>query len=231
MIELQLDKTLSSPRRRFNLTLSFKTDARRLLVYGPSGSGKTLLLQLLAGLQTPDAGLISIAGRTLFDASRGINLPARERQMGFVFQDYALFPHLNARQNIAFSLRRGVFNPRRTASAPQVEQWLERFSLHDIQHLYPHQLSGGQRQRTALARALITQPRALLLDEPFSALDPALRQHMRQQLATLQSQLDIPMIIISHDPQDLVFFDAAVLHIEAGRQAGAPPQPRSSEKG
>lgn len=231
MIELQLDKTLTSPRRRFNLALSFKTDARRLLVYGPSGSGKTLLLQLIAGLQTPDAGLISIAGRTLFDASRGINLPARERQMGFVFQDYALFPHLNARQNIAFSLRRGVLNPRRTVSAPQVEQWLERFSLHDIQHLYPHQLSGGQRQRTALARALITQPRALLLDEPFSALDPALRQHMRQQLATLQSQLDIPMIIISHDPQDLVFFDAAVLHIEAGRQAGAPPQPRSSEKG
>lgn len=217
MIELQLDKTLVSPRRRFNLQLNFSTHAQRLLVYGPSGSGKTLLLQLLAGLQTPDAGRISMAGRTLFDAKRRINLPARQRQIGFLFQDYALFPHLNARQNIAFSLRRGLLNPRRGIIDQRVDAWLERFALGEAQHLYPHQLSGGQRQRTALARALITKPQALLLDEPFSALDPALRQHMRQQLADLQSQLDIPMIIISHDPQDLQFFDATILHLEAGR--------------
>ena len=158
MIELQLDKTLSSPRRRFNLTLSFKTDARRLLVYGPSGSGKTLLLQLLAGLQTPDAGLINIAGRTLFDASRGINLPARERQMGFVFQDYALFPHLNARQNIAFSLRRGVLNPRRTVSAPQVEQWLD---------VFPATSSICTRSYPAAASAHCSGPRA---DHPAAGI-------------------------------------------------------------
>ena len=217
MIELQLDKTLVSPRRRFNLQLTFSTHAQRLLVYGPSGSGKTLLLQLLAGLQTPDAGRISMAGRTLFDTERRINLPARQRQIGFLFQDYALFPHLNARQNIAFSLRRGLLNPRRGIIDQRIDAWLERFALGEAQHLYPHQLSGGQRQRTALARALITEPQALLLDEPFSALDPTLRQHMRQQLADLQSQLNIPMIIISHDPQDLQFFDATVLHLEAGR--------------
>lgn len=221
MIELRLDKTLISPKRRFHLQLAFRSDAQRLLIYGPSGSGKTLLLQLLAGLQTPDKGLINIAGRTLFDSERGINLPARQRQLGFLFQDYALFPHLNARQNIAFSLRRGVLNPRRGIRDQRIDDWLQRFSLTDVQHLYPHQLSGGQRQRTALARALITEPQALLLDEPFSALDPALRQHMREQLADLQSQLGIPMIIISHDPQDLAFFDAAVLQIEAGRLKGA----------
>lgn len=221
MIELQVDKTLVSPKRRFRLQLTFSSDDQRLLIYGPSGSGKTLLLQLLGGLQTPDAGFIRVAGRTLFDAQRGINIPARQRQMAFLFQDYALFPHLNARQNIAFSLRRGLLNPRRGMLDQRVDAWLERFALGEVQHLYPHQLSGGQRQRTALARALITQPQALLLDEPFSALDPALRQHMRQQLADLQSQLDIPMIIISHDPQDLTFFDATVLHVEAGRLNGA----------
>ena len=221
MIELQLDKTLTSPQRRFQLQLAFRSDAQRLLVYGPSGSGKTLLLQLLAGLQTPDKGLINIAGRTLFDSERGINLPARQRQLGFLFQDYALFPHLNARQNIAFSLRCGLLNPRRGIRDQRIDDWLQRFALTDVQHLYPHQLSGGQRQRTALARALITEPQALLLDEPFSALDPALRQHMREQLADLQSKLDIPMIIISHDAQDLASFDASVLHIEAGRLQSA----------
>lgn len=220
MIELRLDKTLISPKRRFHLQLAFRSDAQRLLIYGPSGSGKSLLLQSLAGLQTPDAGLIKIAGRTLFDSERAINVPARQRQLGFLFQDYALFPHLNARQNIAFSLRRGVLNPRRGIRDQRIDDWLQRFSLTDVQHLYPHQLSGGQRQRTALARALITEPQALLLDEPFSALDPALRQHMRQQLADLQIQLGIPMIIISHDPQDLAFFDAAVLQVEAGRLKG-----------
>lgn len=220
MIEVQLDKTLMSPQRCFRLQLDFACTDKRLLVYGPSGSGKSLLLQLLGGLQTPDAGVIRLAGRTLFDAKRRINVPARQRRVAYLFQDYALFPHLTARQNIAFGLRRGLFNPERNVRDSEVDVWLERFALHEAQHLYPHQLSGGQRQRTALARALIMRPAALLLDEPFSALDPALREHMRQQLAELQSQLGIPMVIISHDPCDLEFFTAAVVHIEAGRLAG-----------
>ena len=219
MIELQLEKTLISPQRRFQLQLGFSCNKQRLLVYGPSGSGKSLLLQLLGGLQTPDSGHIRLAGRTLFDAERNINLPARQRRVAYLFQDYALFPHLNARQNIAFSLQRGLLNPGRNARNAAVDDWLERLSLQDVQHLYPAQLSGGQRQRTALARALITEPAALLLDEPFSALDPPLRDQMRQQLASLQRQLDIPMIMISHDPRDLEFFDAAVVQIENGRLA------------
>lgn len=220
MIELQLEKTLTSPQRRFRLQLGFSCSEQRLLVYGPSGSGKSLLLQLLGGLQTPESGHIRLAGRTLFDSSCGINLPARQRKVAYLFQDYALFPHLNARQNIAFGLQRGLLNPGRKARSVAVDDWLERLSLQDVQHLYPGQLSGGQRQRTALARALITEPAVLLLDEPFSALDPPLREQMRQQLASLQSQLSIPMVMISHDPQDLEFFDAAVVQIENGRLAG-----------
>lgn len=222
MIELQLEKTLISPQRRFQLQLGLNCSEQRLLVYGPSGSGKSLLLQLLGGLQTPDSGYIRLAGRTLFDSSCGINLPARQRRVAYLFQDYALFPHLSARQNIAFSLQHGLLNPGRKARSAAVDDWLERLSLQDVQHLYPAQLSGGQRQRTALARALITEPAALLLDEPFSALDPPLRDHMRQQLTDLQDQLGIPMVMISHDPHDLEFFDAAVVQIENGRLAAGP---------
>lgn len=225
MIEVRLDKTLVSPQRRFHLHMNFSSNDKRLLVYGPSGSGKSLLLQLLGGLQAPDAGVIRLAGRTLFDADRRINVPARQRQIAYLFQDYALFPHLTARQNIAFGLQRGLFNPARSVRNSEVDLWLERFALHEAQHLYPHQLSGGQRQRTALARALVMHPAALMLDEPFSALDPALRMHMREQLAALQAQLDIPMIMISHDPRDLEFFTAAVLHIEAGRLVDQHPLP------
>lgn len=216
MIKAQLEKTLVSPGRRFTLNVNLSCSEQRLLIYGPSGSGKSLLLQLLSGLQTPDNGYIHLAGRTLFDSEQKLDVPARQRKIAYLFQDYALFPHLTARQNIAFGLCRGLLNPSRRSITQSIEPWLERFSLHDVQQLYPHQLSGGQRQRTALARALVMRPAALLLDEPFSALDPALRQHMRQQLAELQTELAIPMLIISHDPDDLDYFSGSVIQLSDG---------------
>lgn len=216
-LRLDIEKTLQSGARRFHLQLQWQTDARRIAVFGPSGAGKSLLLRLTAGIERPDRGRIELDGRVLYDSAAGIDLPMRERGLGYVFQDYALFPHLDARQNVAFGLRRSLANPSRGLRDPVVEHWLEVLGLSGVAGLYPAQLSGGQRQRTALARALVTQPRALLLDEPFAALDPALQRDLRDELDRLQRQLDLPMLLISHDIEDARRFGEALLEIRDGR--------------
>jgi molybdate transport system ATP-binding protein len=139
-----------------------------------------------------------------------------------VFQDYALFPHLTVRQNIAFPLVRGWLNPRRRYHHEQIDYWCEAFQLAHLADQYPHELSGGQKQRTALARALVTQPRALLLDEPFAALDPGLRARMRGELKDLQHRLQVPMVLITHDPEDAAVFGDHVVDLCEGRIASTP---------
>lgn len=203
----------------FELKLQFSTRAQRTMLYGPSGAGKTLSLLTVAGLLTPDHGSIRFAGDLLFDSKQRVDLPARARHFGYVFQDYALFPHLTVRQNVAFGLQTGWRNPSRNMGSAPLDGWLRRFELHAHAEHFPDQLSGGQRQRTALARALIGEPRALLLDEPFSALDPPLRARMRRELDALLTQLAIPVLMISHDPEDLAFFGEQVLYIEEGQVA------------
>ena len=145
-----------------------------------------------------------------------MNLPPQARNVAYLFQDYALFPHLSVRQNIAFGLARGWFNPRRNHASEAVDYWIEAFHLGEVAHQAPHELSGGQRQRTALARALVAQPRALLLDEPFAALDPGLRVELRAELDALQRRLQVPMVLITHDPQDVAVFGEQVLQMRAG---------------
>lgn len=134
-----------------------------------------------------------------------------------MFQDYALFPHLTVAQNIAFGLQHSWHNPSNRNLTESVLLWLERMQLQHISGHYPHQISGGQKQRTALARACITRPKWLLLDEPFSALDADLRQQMRQLVGELQSELSVPMLIISHDSADTQALADEVLHMENGR--------------
>lgn len=214
--DIDLGKQLGDAKRRFTLDVRFHSQARRLALFGPSGAGKSQTLQMIAGLTRPDQGHVRLNGQCFFDSKAGIDLPARQRNLGYVFQDYALFPHLTVLQNIAFSLHRGLRNPGRNAWQKSVTRWLEAFHLESVAHQYPVQLSGGQRQRTALARALVDEPQALLLDEPFAALDQALRKHLRQELAELQAQLDIPMILITHDQEDLDSFADAVIHIQDG---------------
>lgn len=213
---IDIQKTLRAGSRTFDLRVRFQSTCQRLVIYGPSGAGKSLTLKAIAGLLTPDAGYIQLGGQTLFDNATGTNLPAQQRQMAYLFQDYALFPHLTVRQNVAFGARRGWLNPRVQVSDSAVDYWLQAFELQAVAHQYPGQLSGGQRQRTALARALVPHPRALLLDEPFAALDPTLRGRMRSELDRLQRQLGVPMVLITHDPEDVQAFGEHVLHLRDG---------------
>lgn len=215
--QVQLQSQLGQDSSAFELNISFSSDAQRLVLFGPSGAGKTQTLMMMSGLTTPQHGCVAHAGDVLFDSRQGTNLAARQRGLGYVFQDYALFPHLTLRQNISFALNPGWRNPDRSQTPSSVAHWLEVFQLQAVADLYPEQLSGGQRQRTALARALIAQPRALLLDEPFAAMDRPLRQRLREELLQLQRDLSLPMVLITHDDEDVQAFAQEVIHIEQGK--------------
>ncbi|PXX42548.1 ABC transporter ATP-binding protein [Undibacterium pigrum] len=215
--DLHIHKRLQSGQRSFELDVVVRSDSQRLVILGPSGAGKSLVLKAIAGLMTPDTGYIHVAGNTLFDQTARINLPPQRRQLAYLFQDYALFPHLNVAQNIAFGLSQGWRNPSAKVQDEKVDYWLEALQIKALARQMPHELSGGQKQRTALARALIAEPRALLLDEPFAALDQPLRISMRKELDTLQRQLNIPMILITHDAEDAQVFGEQVLNLQDGK--------------
>jgi len=165
------------------------------VLFGPSGSGKTTVLKCLAGLDRPDLGIIRFGEEVWFDRNRNIFLPPRERQIGFVPQNYALFPHLNVRENITYGIHQ--LSPReRQSRLHDILKWI---GLEDLENRFPKELSGGQQQRVALARAVIRQPKLLLLDEPLSALDPPTRARVRSELHSLLHQLKIPAILVTHD--------------------------------
>ena len=215
--QVEIRKSLTSGGHRFELDLRFASQAERLVLFGPSGVGKSLTLKAIAGLMRPDAGHIAFDGQPLFDAGDGLDLPARARRLGYVFQEYALFPHLTVRQNVAFGLKQGLFNPRRGEASAAVDHWLDTLEIRSLADRYPDQLSGGQRQRAALARALVAEPRALLLDEPFAALDASLRVRLREELRELQSRLGLPILLITHDEADVAAFADDVVRMAGGR--------------
>lgn len=217
IFDFSLQARVSAGKRSFDLDVGCQSRARRLAIIGPSGSGKSLTLQLLAGLLPPAQGYVRIGGQTYGDTAQQIWLPPQQRLVGLVFQNYALFPHLTVAQNIAFGLQQGWFNPSSRCLNESVRLWLERMQLQAVAGHYPHQISGGQQQRTALARACITRPQWLLLDEPFSALDADLRQQMRRLVGELQNELSVPMLIISHDAADTQALADEVLCMENGR--------------
>lgn len=215
-LDIDIRKTMRAGKQSFQLATRFCSDSQRIVILGPSGAGKSLLLKAIAGLITPDAGHIRLGAATLFDSAATINLAPQRRQVAYLFQDYALFPHLNVRQNIGFGLARGWLNPRAHMQHAQIDHWLDAFELRPVAQLFPAELSGGQRQRTALARALVSRPQALLLDEPFGALDAALRVTMRAELDALQRQLRVPMVLITHDPEDARVFGEHVIQLRDG---------------
>jgi molybdate transport system ATP-binding protein len=216
-IQVTAKKQVTSPGRVFPLEVDFSCDCERLVLFGPSGSGKTLTLQLLTGLLTPDSGRIVVGDRVLFDAKQHVNVPARRRAIGYVPQDYALFSHLSVADNIGFGLPRRWPWGLKQSDRRRVAEFLEIFELSDLGKGLPRDLSGGQRQRVALARALICRPQLLLLDEPFAALDGFLRAHMRRLLLEVQDRFHLPIILITHDPEDVATLAQTLVVYELGR--------------
>jgi molybdate transport system ATP-binding protein len=179
----------------FTLDVAWHAGDGVAVLFGPSGAGKTLTLQCLAGLLRPDAGRIVVDDRVLFDSAGGVDLPPQARKVGYVFQGYALFPHLTVAENVGFGLR----DRARTARAGRVAEVLERLGLRGLEARYPRELSGGQRQRVALGRALAIDPALLLLDEPLSALDAPLRRALRDELREILSGWGTAAVLVTHD--------------------------------
>jgi ABC-type Fe3+/spermidine/putrescine transport system ATPase subunit len=185
-----------------------------IVILGPSGCGKTTLLRLIAGLEVPDNGEIWLAGVQAAGAGRSM-MRAHERGIGFVFQDLALWPHLTVQRNLNFVLE-SVKMPRAGRAARAMEA-LKLVRIEQLSSRYPHQLSGGEQQRVALARALVGHPRVLLLDEPFSSLDPELRNALRSELARLQRTLHVTTVYVTHDEGDAAILADRVIEMRAGR--------------
>ena len=180
------------------------------VILGASGSGKTTLLRLIAGLEKPDSGHISVGSAVWADSASRICRPPQQRRVGMVFQDYALFAHMTVAANVGFGLPRA-------GRSELVADWLRRLHLQELAGRYPHQLSGGQCQRVALARALATEPDLLLLDEPFSALDTDLRRHLRDQLLEVVADLQQPVLMVTHDLEEARYLADNIGVMVAGR--------------
>ncbi|HEX5166777.1 MAG TPA: ABC transporter ATP-binding protein, partial [Thermomicrobiales bacterium] len=184
-----------------DLALEFDLAAEVLALFGPSGAGKSMSLKMIAGIETPDRGIIRSGERVLFDSATGIDLPPQRRRAGYVPQQYALFPHLTALENVAYPLRKGLRWPTERANR-RARELLESFGLGELLDVYPGGLSGGQQQRVALARALSSDPEILLLDEPFAALDGPIRAELRNELRALQQRLRVPAVFVTHDLEE-----------------------------
>lgn len=199
----------------FLLDINFVFDSGIMVIAGHSGAGKTTLLNCIAGLEAPDAGTVSLNGQIFYSSDRKVNKPVRLRNIGYVFQDYALFPHMTVKNNAMYGVR-GCKNKERGYRL-SVLQVLEMLKITHLQDRYPLQLSGGEKQRVALARALMTEPDLLLLDESLSALDEKVKAELRRELKQLQRDWDIPFILVTHSREDMEELADTVLYLERGK--------------
>jgi molybdate transport system ATP-binding protein len=219
MIEIALTRTLNGANGAFELKVDTHFDTRSFVaLFGPSGAGKTSLLRLLAGLDMPASGRIAVDGNVWFDSAAGIALPPQKRSIGVVFQDYALFPNMTVRENIAYAIG--------SDDKDWIDELLDVTSLTNLGYRLPRVLSGGQRQRVALARAIARKPHLLLLDEPLSALDPELRTRLQDDLRALHERFGLTTILVSHDIGEVFRLAQRVLVLDAGRIArtGTPAE-------
>ena len=209
-IFIDIEKKLGS----FSLKVKLEAGDETLALLGASGCGKSMTLKCIAGIEKPDKGRIVVDGITLFDSDRKINLPPQERHVGLMFQNYALFPNMTVLQNIRTGAKREKDKNNRESSVRQI---MDSFGLADLANHYPHQLSGGQQQRVALARILVSDPRILLLDEPFSALDSHLRFRLEQEVRNVIRQFGKTVLLVSHDRDEVYRMADSIAVMSNGR--------------
>lgn len=226
MIELSLKKELRSASGAMLLDLELMVgDGDLLTLYGRSGAGKTSLLMMLSGLMRPDRGRIVVRGKVWTDTEKGIHLKPQQRNVGMVFQDYALFPNMTVRENMTYALR----DP---GQDREISHLVEIMDLGDLQDRRPDTLSGGQKQRVALARALVNKPDLLLLDEPLSALDPEMRGRLQHYILEVHREYGLTTLLISHDVTEIIRMSDYVVEMDRGQilRRAAPGEIFTSEK-
>jgi len=220
MIKVKVKKSLVSATGPMELDVDFSIEANDLVtIFGASGAGKTTILRMIAGLTSPDEGLIKVGDEVWFDSKLGINKPVQERSIGFVFQDYNLFPNMTVRQNLEYALKN-------KQDAYLIDELLELTHMAQLANRKPQTLSGGQKQRVALIRALARKPKIFLFDEPLSSLDLELRLKLQDEILILYNRFKIPTIFVTHDLSEIYKMSSTVLMLEAGRitRTGKPSE-------
>lgn len=211
MISINIKKSLHSAEGHIEAIFELEiNDGEFLTLFGPSGAGKTTLLRMIAGLEKPDSGIIRVDDEIWYDSTLHINLPPQKRSIGFVFQDYALFPTMSVYANLLFAASQKT-------QQPFIDELLELTELSNLAHRFPDTLSGGQKQRVALVRALVRQPKILLLDEPLSALDSPMRLKLQDELALIHARLGVTTLLVSHDIAETVKLSNRMAQIESGK--------------
>ena len=219
MIEIKLKKALHAASGPMELAVQLEiAPGEFLAITGPSGSGKTTLLRLIAGLAQPEEGYIKFEERVWLDTAKKIALRPQERNIGLVFQDYALFPNMTVRQNLEYALGKGQ-------NRNIIDELIEITELKELEKRYPARLSGGQQQRVALARSLVRQPRILLLDEPLSALDTGMRAKLQHYILRVHEAYQLTTILVSHDQREVFKLSSRIIALHHGRisQPALPP--------
>lgn len=211
MLHVEVSKRLGD----FSVDVAFASEGRVTGLFGPSGSGKTSLISMIAGLMSPDRGVISVGGEALDDTTKPLHIAVHQRRIGYVFQDARLFPHLDVRRNLDYGRRMN----RLTRDPAQEARLNDMLNIGHLLDRRPGQLSGGERQRVALGRALLSRPRLLLLDEPLGSLDEDRKAEILPYLIRLRDETGVPMVYVSHDPDELRQLASQVVMLKRGRVA------------
>lgn len=217
-MQLDLKKELNFASGKKQMVIQTRIEKGSFIaISGPSGSGKTTLLRLISGLASADEGIIEVENRIWFDSSKKINIPPQKRQVGYVFQNYTLFPNMNVRQNLTYALEK-------KQNKSIIEELIDIMELQELTKKYPNTLSGGQQQRVALARALVRKPKLLLLDEPLSALDSEMRSRLQDYILKIHQNYQLTTILVSHDISEIFKMAQEVIVLKEGKitRTGTP---------